>query len=72
MPPAMTGAERQAAYRSRRGRTVSVLLPDDLKQQLDNYIGQLRQDGRGNVTLSDVINELLRAELAQKANTETP
>lgn len=60
------GARRQAAYRARKGKQVNVLLPDDVKQGLDAYLERQHMDGQAELTTSDVIVRLLRAQLLRK------
>ncbi|GAH91999.1 unnamed protein product [marine sediment metagenome] len=62
----MTGAQRQAAYRARKGSQVNVLLPDDVKAGLAAYIERQHMDGQAELTTSDVIVKLLRAQLLRK------
>jgi hypothetical protein len=61
-----TGAQRQAAYRARKGSQVNVLLPDDVKQGLEAYVQRQHMDGQAELTTSDVIVKLLRAQLLRK------
>lgn len=62
----MTGAERQAAYRARKGKQVVLLLPDDVKEGLDAYLARQNMDGQLGMTVSDVVAKLLRAQLLRK------
>lgn len=62
----MTAAQRQAAYRARKGKQVAVLLPDDVKAGLDAYLARQRMDVDDSITQSDVIVKLLRAQLLRK------
>lgn len=63
---AMTPAERQAAYRARKGATVSLILPDDVKAGLDAYLARQQANGDADATLSSVVAKLLRAQLLRK------
>lgn len=62
----MTPAERQAAYRERKGRQVNILLPDDVKAGLDAYVARQNMDGQVGMTVSECIAKLLRAQLLRK------
>jgi len=58
---AMTAAERQAAYRARNGlRSVTVELPADLVDQLDEYLRFK------DTTKNAVFERLLRTQLLRK------
>ena len=59
-------AERQAAYRARKGLSVSVLLEPALVDALDAYIDRQHRDGDVNATRSTVIAKLLRSQLLRK------
>lgn len=61
-----TGAQRQAAYRARKGRQVVVLLPDDVLDGLDAYLARQHMDGQVDLTRTDVVVKLLRAQLLRK------
>jgi hypothetical protein len=53
-------AERQAAYLARKGaRLVSLTLPDDVAEALDEYVERQAMDGAG-LTKSEVIAKLIR------------
>jgi hypothetical protein len=60
------GAKRQAAYRARKGQQVNVILPDDVKAGLDLYLQRQHMDGQAEMTVSDVVVRLLRAQLLRK------
>lgn len=61
-----SAAERQAAYRARKGaKTLAVVLPDDVAAGLDAYMKREASDGRGR-DRSTVIADLLRAQLLRK------
>uniref|UniRef100_UPI000D38A754 hypothetical protein n=1 Tax=unclassified Variovorax TaxID=663243 RepID=UPI000D38A754 len=62
----MTPAERQAAYRERKGRQVNILLPDDVKAGLDAYVARQNMDGQTGMTMSECIAKLLRQQLLRK------
>lgn len=62
----MTAAQRQAAYRARKGKQVNVLLPDDVKAGLEAYLARQHMDGQAELTVSDVVVKLLRAQLLRK------
>jgi hypothetical protein len=62
----MTAAQRQAAYRARKGKQVNVMLPDDVKAGLDAYLVRQHMDVDPTLTQSDVIVKLLRAQLLRK------
>jgi len=62
----LTRAQRQAAYRARKGKQVNVLLPDDVKLGLDAYMQRQHMDVDASLTQSDVIVKLLRAQLLRK------
>jgi len=61
-----TAAQRQAAYRARKGKQCLVLLPDDVKEGLDAYLRRQHMDVDPSLTQSDVIVKLLRAQLLRK------
>lgn len=61
-----SAAERQAAYRARKGACVSLQLPPDVKAGLDAYVARQHADGDSSATLSSVIERLLRAQLLRK------
>lgn len=61
-----TAAKRQAAYRARKGKQLSVLLPDDVKAGLESYLQRQHMDGQADLTVSDVVVKLLRAQLLRK------
>lgn len=61
-----TAAQRQAAYRARKGKQCLVLLPDDVKAGLDAYLQRQHMDVDASLTQSDVIVKLLRAQLLRK------
>ena len=61
-----TAAQRQAAYRARKGKQCLVLLPDDVKAGLDAYLLRQHMDGQVEMTVSDVVAKLLRAQLLRK------
>ena len=63
---AKTPAQRQAAYRARKGKQCLVLLPDDVKAGLDAYLQRQHMDGQVEMTVSDVVAKLLRAQLLRK------
>lgn len=63
---ALTPAQRQAAYRARKGVQVNLLLPDDVKAGLDAYIARQHMDGQVAMTMSEVVVKLLRAQLLRK------
>lgn len=62
----MTPAQRQAAYRARKGKQVNLLLPDDVKDGLDAYLARQHMDGQPDMTMSDVIVKLLRSQLLRR------
>lgn len=62
----MTPAQRQAAYRARKGKQLALFLPDDVKAGLDAYLARQHMDGQVDVTVSDVVVKLLRAQLLRK------
>jgi metal-responsive CopG/Arc/MetJ family transcriptional regulator len=60
-PKYLSHAARQAAYRVRSGaKSLSVLIPNDLSNQLDEYL-RFRLESK-----SDVIVKLLRQQLLRK------
>ncbi len=61
-----TAAQRQAAYRARKGKQLNVLLPDDVKAGLEAYLVRQHSDGQADLTVSDVVVKLLRAQLLRK------
>ena len=62
----MTPAQRQAAYRARKGKQCSLMLPEDVKVGIDAYLARQHMDGQVDLTISDVIVKLLRAQLLRK------
>lgn len=58
-------AKRQAAYRARRGASVTVHLDPELKAAFDAYMQRQAMDGLG-LTQSQVIERLLRSQLLRK------
>jgi hypothetical protein len=63
---ARTPAERQAAYRARKGQQLNIILPPDIKAALDDYMARHRADHDAAVTVSDVVCKLLRTQLLRK------
>jgi hypothetical protein len=61
-----SAAERQAAYRARKGAAVQVMLPADLVAGLDAYIARQHADGDVDATRASVLAKLLRAQLLRK------
>jgi hypothetical protein len=61
-----SAAERQAAYRARRGTPVQVLLDPELVAALDAYIARQHGDGDADATRSTVIAKVLRTQLLRK------
>lgn len=59
-------AERQAAYRARKGRQVVLYLPDDLAAELDEYLARRQMNADPDATRSTVIEHLLRQQLLRK------
>jgi len=59
-------AERQAAYRARKGTAVQVLLAPELVAALDAYIARQHADGDAEATRSSVIAKLVRTQLLRK------
>jgi hypothetical protein len=61
-----SSAERQAAYRARKGSAVQVLLDPELVAALDAYIARQHADGDADATRSTVIEKVLRTQLLRK------
>jgi hypothetical protein len=61
-----SAAERQAAYRARKGAAVQVMLDPELVVGLDAYLARQHADGDADATRSSVIAKLLRAQLLRK------
>jgi hypothetical protein len=60
-------AERQAAYRARKGgRSITVVLDDELGAAFDAYIARQHRDGNAALTKSEAIAKLLRTQLLRK------
>lgn len=59
-------AERQAAYRARKGFPVQVLLDPELVAALDDYIARQQMDKDADASRSSVIAKLLRSQLLRK------
>lgn len=59
-------AERQAAYRARKGTPVQVLLAPELVAALDAYIARQHADGDAAATRSTVIAKLLTSQLLRR------
>lgn len=62
----MTHAQRQAAYRARKGKQVALIFPDDVKAGLDAYLERQHMDGQAGMTMSDVVVKLLRQQLLRR------
>jgi hypothetical protein len=62
---AKTAAERQAEYRARKGRQISLLLPEATAKRLDAYMKRHHADGEA-LTLSGVIAKLLDTQLLRR------
>lgn len=61
-----SAAARQAAYRARKGRTVTVHLSEDTAAGLAAYLQRQHMDGDCDATLSSVIEKLCRQQLLRK------
>jgi hypothetical protein len=61
-----SAAERQAAYRARKGTAVQVLLAPELVAALDAYLTRQHADGDADATRSTVIAKLLTSQLLRK------
>lgn len=61
-----SAAERQAAYRARKGTPVQVLLSPELVAALDGYLARQHMDGDAQATRSTVIAKLLTTQLLRK------
>lgn len=61
-----SAAARQAAYRARKGNTVTVQLTDATYVGLLDYLGRQHRDGDCEATLSSVIEKLCQAQLLRK------
>lgn len=59
-------AERQAAYRARKGTPVQVLLDPELVAALDQYIERQQMNVDPDTTRSKVIARLLGQQLLRK------
>lgn len=60
-------ADRQAAYRARKGgRSVTVLLEPELAEAFDAYMARQHSDGNAGLTKSEAIAKLLRTQLLRK------
>ena len=59
-------AERQAAYRARKGTPVQVFLDAELVAALDEYIARQQMDRDADATRSSVIAKVLRSQLLRK------
>jgi hypothetical protein len=64
-PARRTGAERQAAYRARKGKQINVILPPDVAEAFSAYMERQAKDGAA-MTQSEVIAKLLRQQLLRK------
>lgn len=62
----LTPAQRQAAYRARKGTPVQVFMDPELLAELDAYIERQHQDRDVNATRSSVIAKLVRSSLLRK------
>lgn len=60
-----TAAARQAAYRARKGQSITVFLPDEVMAEFVSYMTRHHMDGTGG-TVSDVIVNLVRQQLLRK------
>lgn len=61
-----TAAQRQAAYRARKGTPVQVFLDAETLAGLDAYIARQHKDGDVSATRSSVIAKQLRSGLLRK------
>ena len=61
-----TAAERQAAYRARKGETLTVQLDADIMAGLREYLERQHRDGDPSMTLSDVVARLVRTQLLRR------
>lgn len=61
-----SAAERQAAYRARKGTPVQVLLEPELVADLDAYLERQRANVDPDATRSSVIAKLLRSQLLRR------
>lgn len=61
-----TAAERQAAYRARKGQTLTVQLDSDTMAGLRAYLARQHMDGDASLTLSDVVARLVRNQLLRR------
>lgn len=66
-PKHASDAARQAAYRERKGgRSITVVLDDELGAAFDAYMERQHRDGNATLTKSDAIAKLLRTQLLRK------
>lgn len=62
-----SAAERQAAYRARKGgQSVALIVPDDVAEGIREYLKRQHMDVNPDMTMSDVIVKLVRQQLMRK------
>ncbi len=67
--PAIYGsaAERQAAYRARKGgKSYSIQIPEDCAEAFDAYLKRQRMDVNPDLSVADVIEKLIRNQFMRK------
>jgi hypothetical protein len=60
-------AERQAAYRQRKGgKSYSIIIPEDCAEAFDAYLKRQRMDVNPDMSVADVIEKLIRNQFMRK------